>query len=60
MILSELLCFWVADDREGTTAIVDLAIRQLDTDYPPITHLIYHQNRRVERVLLWGAVRGIE
>jgi CBS domain-containing protein len=60
VMLSELLRFRVADDDGETTALTDLAIRQLDVDYPLVTHLIYRQNQHAERVLPWKAVKGID
>ena len=59
VMLSELLRFRVTDDRGETTALADLAISQLDTDYPLITHLIYRTNCHcTESVLTWDAVKS--
>ena len=60
VMLSELLHFRVTDDRGETTALADLAISQLDTDYPLISHLIYSPNHHAESVLPWDAVKGID
>jgi magnesium transporter len=60
VMLSELLHFRVADARGENTKLVDLVIRQLDTDYPLITHLIYRQNHQDEGVLPWSAVKTME
>src|SRR5215216_7256594 len=60
VMLSELLYFRVADTQGENTKLVDLVIRQLDTDYPLITHLIYRQNQRAEGVLPWSTVKAID
>lgn len=60
VMLSELLYFRVADAQGENTKLVDLVIRQLDTDYPLITHLIYRQNQRVEGALPWSTVKAID
>ena len=60
VMLSELLHYRVVDERAETGALADLAITQLDTDYPLITHLIHRANGRSEAVLAWEAVKGID
>jgi magnesium transporter len=60
VMISELLRFRVTDAQGENTKLVDLVIRQLDTDYPPITHLIYRQNHNTERVLPWKTVKAID
>jgi magnesium transporter len=60
VMLSELLHFRVTDAQGENTKLVDLVIRQLDTDYPLITHLIYRQNHNTERVLPWNMVKAID
>lgn len=60
VMLSELLHFRVADALGENTKLVDLVIRQLDTDYPLITHLLYRQNHHVEQALPWSTVQAID
>ena len=60
VMLSELLRFRVTDDRGETKSLADLAISQLDTDYPLISHLIYRSNHRTESVLPWDAVKVMD
>lgn len=60
VMLSEFLRFRVADAVGENIKLVDLVIRQLDTDYPRITHLIYRQNHNAEGALSWEAVKSID
>jgi CBS domain-containing protein len=60
VMLSEFLLFGVVDAQGKKTAFADLAVSQLDTDYPLVTHLIYRENHRSEAVLPWNAVKAIE
>jgi CBS domain-containing protein len=60
VMLSELLRFHLIDEQGENAKLVDLAIGQLDTDYPRVTHLIYHQKSRGESVLHWNAVKEID
>jgi hypothetical protein len=60
VMLSELLHFRVADAHGGTATLADLAISQLDTDYPLVTHLIYRQNGHTEGILGWDTVKSID
>ena len=60
VMLSELLRFRVTDARGESAKLTDLAIGQLDTDHPLVTHLIYRQNSQGERVLPWAAVQGVD
>jgi CBS domain-containing protein len=60
VMLSELMRYRVIDGRGETTRLTDLAIRQLDTDYPPVTDLIYRQNQHAQGVLPWSAVERID
>jgi|RhiMetdeSRZDD1v2_1073273.scaffolds.fasta_scaffold06837_5 magnesium transporter len=61
VMLSELLHYRVTDAQGGNRKLIDLTIRQLDTDYPPVTHIIYHStDQGGERVLPWKTVKGID
>jgi CBS domain-containing protein len=60
VMLSELLRFHLVDEQGENAKLVDLTIGQLDTDYPLVTHLIYHQKLRGESVLRWNAVKEID
>src|SRR5919106_4066071 len=60
VMLSELLHFRVSDAQGENTKLADLAIRQLDTDYPFVTHLIYRHNHEGERALPWSTVKAID
>jgi CBS domain-containing protein len=59
-MLSEFLHFQIADAQRNSSALVDLVIRQLDVDYPPVTHLIYRSKRNSEAVLPWKVVKRID
>lgn len=58
--LSDLLRFHVSDARGTTIKVTDLAIQQLDVDYPPITQLIVRTNEHTEILLAWDQVRRID
>jgi CBS domain-containing protein len=60
VMLSELLRFQLTDEQGETAKLLDLAIGQLDTDYPLVTHLIYHQRPRGEAVQHWDTVKEID
>jgi magnesium transporter len=61
VMLSELLHYRVTDARGGSRKLIDLTIHQLDTDYPPVTHIIYHPHDQAgERVLPWKTLKGID
>jgi magnesium transporter len=60
VMLSELLHFRVVDAQGKTTRLSDIAIGELDNDYPLVTHLIYHQDHNNKSVLPWGAVKKID
>jgi CBS domain-containing protein len=60
VMLSELLRFRVTDTQGSSARLVDLAIGQLDTDYPPITHIIYRQPPQAEHILPWDSVKKID
>jgi magnesium transporter len=61
VMLSELLRFRVTDASGESYKISDLVINQLDTDYPVVTHLIYHpRNQREEQALPWETVKAID
>lgn len=60
VMLSELLRFQLIDPHGESAKLTDLAIGQLDTDYPLVTHLIYHRKTRDEAVLPWKAVDKID
>jgi magnesium transporter len=61
VMLSEILQFRVTNANRESYKLSDLVINQLDTDYPIVTHLIYHlPNQRGEQVLPWKAVKGID
>lgn len=61
VMLSDLLRYRVTDAKGEHTRLVDLTILQLDTDYPPVTHLIHRlPNHKSELVLPWKAVKGID
>ena len=60
VMLSELLHFRVVDAQGETTRLSDMAIGELDTDYPLVTHLISHKDHNNKSVLPWGAVKKID
>lgn len=61
VMLSELLRYQVTDAHGDSAKLTDLAINKLDTDYPPVTHIIYRPpNQGDERVLPWKMVKGID
>jgi magnesium transporter len=62
VMLSELLHFQVTGASGENSKLADLTISQLDTDYPLVTHLIYHRphHEQGERVLPWKQVKGID
>lgn len=61
VMLSELLRYQVTDAEGDSAKLTDLAIDQLDTDYPPATHLIVRSvNEREERVLSWKKVKEMD
>jgi CBS domain-containing protein len=59
VMLSELLRFRVTDANGESTKLIDLTIGQLDTDYPLVTHLLFHQKQRGEYALPWKRVKQI-
>ncbi len=60
VMLSELLRFRIVDTQGNQAALVDLVVRQLDVDYPPVTYLVFRQNQSDEGVLPWNAVKGLD
>lgn len=61
VMLSELLRYRVIDVKGEQTKLVDLVISQLDTDYPPVTDLIYRSpTQKEEFVLPWKSVKAID
>lgn len=60
VMLSELLRFQVADAGGTSAKLIDLTIGKLETEYPPVTHLIYRQPHTEERALPWKAVKEID
>ena len=61
VMLSELLRFRLVTAEGDPLNLIDLTIDQLDTDYPPVAHLIYRPpNQREEHVLPWTSVKGID
>jgi CBS domain-containing protein len=60
VMLSELLRFRVTDSQGKAAPIIDLAIDQLDTDYPPVTHLLLRVRNQSETALPWSAVKALD
>ena len=61
VMLSELLRFRLVTAEGDTLNLIDLTIDQLDTDYPPVAHLVFRlPNQREEQVLPWKSVKGID
>ncbi|HEY9525982.1 MAG TPA: CBS domain-containing protein [Anaerolineales bacterium] len=61
VMVSELLRYRVNDPKGRHAKLVDLTISQLDTDYPPVTHIIYRlPDQKGEAVLPWKTVKGID
>jgi CBS domain-containing protein len=60
VMLSELQYYRVTDAKGENTKLHDLAISQLDTDYPIVTHIIYRKHPQAESVLPWNAVQKID
>ena len=61
VMLSELLNYRVSDARGSSVKLTDLAISQLDQDYPLVTHVIYRDpNQRGEGALPWKLVKEID
>ena len=61
VMLSELLHYQVSDASGESNKLTDLAISQLDTDYPQVTYVVFQSpNRGGEDVLSWKAVKGLD
>jgi CBS domain-containing protein len=60
VMLSELLRFRVTDAEGASVRLIDLTIGKLETEYPPVTHLIYRPPQAEERALPWKAVKEID
>ena len=60
VMLSELLRFRILDANGDRSKLTDLAIGKLDTDYPPITHILFRRNHQVEKILPWNVVKKID
>jgi CBS domain-containing protein len=58
--LSEILSFQALSARGALIRVTDLAIQQLDVDYPPVTRLVLRTDRHTEVLLPWEAVRRID
>lgn len=59
-MLSTLRRFVVIDEHGQSAKLVDLAIALLDGDYPPVTQLIFSNEKNETTVLPWSSVQAIE
>lgn len=59
VMLSDLLRFRVVSAKRATR-LADLVLSKLDTDYPGVTHLIYHQGPQEVVGLPWKHVKRID
>jgi magnesium transporter len=60
LLFSKLRSFVLTDGRGRRAKLKDLAVRLLEDDYPPVTHLLFrHQSDKLE-VLPWEAVESID
>ena len=57
-MLSKFRHFVIVDDRGARAKLLDLAIEP-EADYPPITHLLFNNEKRERMVLPWAEVRDI-
>jgi CBS domain-containing protein len=60
VMLSDLLHFKVMDDLGKELRLVDLAIHELDNDYPRISSLVLGPNQSGEVILAWEGVKEID
>jgi CBS domain-containing protein len=55
VMLSQLLRYHLVDGQQQRAGLSDVAISQLDVDYPPVTQLLYHAPGKAQRALPWDA-----
>jgi magnesium transporter len=61
VMLTDFLRYRVVDAHGETSRLTDLVISQLDVDYPPVTHLVYHHpSHKIESALSWKTVSGLD
>lgn len=60
VMLSKLRRFDLVDERGRRARLVDLAVALLDADYPPVTQLLFQNEKREKKSLAWDEVRSIE
>lgn len=59
VMLSKLRQFVIVDDRGAHAKLLDFAILP-EADYPPITHLLFNNEKREQMLLPWKEVQEIE
>ncbi len=59
VMLSELRQFEVIDDSGRREKLADLEVALLEADYPPVTHLLFLKDCKLQR-LEWSTVRAFE
>jgi CBS domain-containing protein len=60
VMFSKLRRFDLADERGRRTRLVDLAVALLEADYPPVTRLVFQNEKRERKFLAWDEVRRID
>jgi CBS domain-containing protein len=60
VMLSKLRRFDLVDESGRRAKLADLAVALLDADYPPVTQLIFHNEKKEKKILAWDEVRSID
>ncbi len=60
VMLSKLRRFELVDERGRRARLVDLAVALLEADYPPVTQLLFQDDKREKKSLAWDEVRAID
>lgn len=60
VMFSKLRRFELADERGRRARLVDLAVALLEADYPPVTRLVFQNEKRERKFLKWDEVRAID
>lgn len=59
-MLSKLRRFDLVDSHERHAKLLDFGVALLDGDYPPVTHLFFHNADRKRKALPWKAVKKFD
>lgn len=59
-MLSKLRRFQLYDSDGGQRHLIDLVVALLESDYPPVTHLVYGDSKEDRMILPWEAVEEID